>query len=103
MRIRLVVGLLTLVAVFYSCGESRKEMNEKKTNSFISKYQDVGFLEFKDSFVAIRQKKGKNIIYIVQNITKNLPVYMVTYDQVRNQVVKIDRTALIKMNVKDYY
>lgn len=103
MRIKLVIRLLALISIFYSCGEPGKEMNEKKVDSFISEYQNVDFLEFKDSFVAIRQKKGKDIIYIIQNISKNLPVYMVTYDQIRNQVVKIDRTALIKMNVTDYY
>lgn len=104
MRIKLVAMFLGLMVVCFSCREIRNDhVDNGKLNSFISSYDKTDFTKFKNAFIGIRQKKGKDITYIIQNITKNLPVYLVTYDEVRNVIIKIDRTALAKSNIEDYY
>lgn len=100
---RLILSFMVIV-FFVGCERnSKKKLETKEINTFISKYETVDFTEFKNAFVAVRQRNLKNIVYIVQNVSKNDPVYIVTYDQFRDTITDIDRTALEKKGIENYY
>lgn len=86
-------------AVFCSCQNSKKQ----DIDSIISKYNDFDFSNFKESFIAIRQKNNSETIYILGDSEGNKPLYFIEYDEVKGKIVKINKSMLKKAKITDYF
>ncbi|MDO5655060.1 MAG: hypothetical protein Q4G27_02850 [Flavobacteriaceae bacterium] len=103
-----VLSILLQAFVLFSCNQNSNDNNfiKKRMSEidiFIAKYSDTDFSEFKNSFIAIRQKDRNEVIYLVQRPENNLPVYFVTYDLQKKNITDINRSMLEKNGVEDYY
>ncbi|MGJ1448748.1 hypothetical protein ACR79S_20280 [Sphingobacterium spiritivorum] len=104
MKITYLILFFMLIVFFVTCRRiTPKKIEINEINAFISKYETVDFNEFKGAFIAIRQRNLNSIIYIVQNISKDYPIYIVKYDLLKDTISEIDRTALKKKDTEDYY
>ncbi|MGB6084915.1 hypothetical protein [Moheibacter sp.] len=97
-----ITSILVQILLFLSCSQGEK-VNKNEIDSFIEKYNLTDFSEFKDSFVAIRQKNRNEVTYLVQKSEGNLPVYFVTYNLYKQDITEINRELLQEMDVADYY
>ncbi|WP_241330562.1 hypothetical protein [Chryseobacterium arthrosphaerae] len=83
-------------AVFCSCQNSKKQ----DIDSIISKYNDSDFSNFKESFIAIRQKNNSETIYMLGDSEGNKPLYFIEYDEVKGKIVKINKSMLKKQKLQ---
>jgi hypothetical protein len=96
--IRTICLLFSLLFII-SC---QKEENTN-IDTIIKKYNKTDFSFFKNTFIGIRERNRNEITYIIEKSEGNLPVYFVRYSLNNEKIVKIDRTALERESVKDYF
>ncbi|MDR2123178.1 MAG: hypothetical protein LBP34_08645, partial [Flavobacteriaceae bacterium] len=71
--------------------------------SFIEKYQNEDFSEFRGASIAIRQGRFNETRYMVTKIGSNLPVYFVIYNEFKDSIEKINKSLLQKEKINDYF
>tara|TARA_R110001592_G_scaffold60338_3_gene183390 strand:+ start:1748 stop:2263 length:516 start_codon:yes stop_codon:yes gene_type:complete len=93
------IYLLSLLFIF-SC---QKEVKNSDIDTAIEKYGETDFSYFDNTFIGIREKNRSVVTYIVGKSEGDLPVYFVRYSVGNDDVIEIDKTALVKKNVEDYF
>lgn len=71
------LSISLFVLALFSCNQksNNRMTSEEKTNNidlFIKKYNQTDFSEFKNAFVAIRQKDHNEVIYLIHKFENSL-------------------------------
>ena len=95
--------IFTCFLVFlFSCSSGNNPITNKEIDKFISKYNEVKFDQVKDISITQRSRGTSEVVYVVGKAEGNLPVYFVTFDLKKKEIVGIDKTSLEKTKVQDY-
>jgi hypothetical protein len=77
--------------------------NTNNIDRFIEKNQDKNYEEFKGVMISTRSIGERKIIYILSRTLVDIPPYFVHYDRISHRVVRINRSALERKNINDYF
>lgn len=93
---------LYLIILFFSCCNNNSRITQEHIDKIVSEYDNVSFNEICDISVSERSRGLNSLTYIVGKGEGNLPVYFVTLDPVKKNIIDVNSTNLKRLNIKEY-
>lgn len=76
--------------------------NKKNIDAFIANYNSQDFSVFRGISIVQRSASITEVVYEVNKLESNLPVYFVSYDRGSEKITRINNPGLKRKNTADY-
>ena len=96
-----LIQILWIPFLFVLISCTSKEDQTQDIEAFITKYDNEDFSKFRNVGITRRGWEEGNNVYMVSD--RNKSPYVVSFNNSRNAVTKINRKLLLKSKTKDYF
>lgn len=105
MNIKIISNSIVYVTFVFllSCSSVGKKNSALSKDEFIQRYEKEDFSILTNVFIAVRNENTNKTIYMVQKFDGDFPVYFVTYNNLTERIININREQLLKAEVRDYF